>query len=76
MYLAVWVKVCDFLSIEQSAFMINGSDEYLSIAKIMYPVITQSSGLEEVSLVNYDSFYVGHMQCHLIRKSMIFNIHI
>ena len=40
--------------------MINGSDEYLSIAKIMYPVITQSSGLEEVSLVNYDSFYVGH----------------
>ena len=42
--------------------MINGSDEYLSIAKIMYPVITQSSGLEEVSLVNYDSFYVGHMQ--------------
>ena len=41
--------------------MINGSDEYLSIAKIMYPVITQSSGLEEVSLVNYDSCYVGHI---------------
>ena len=46
LYLAVWAKVCDFLSIEQSSFMMNGSDGYLSIAKIMYPAITYSSSLE------------------------------
>ena len=46
LYLAVWAKVLAFLSIEQSSFMMNGSDGYLSIAKNMSSVITYSSGLE------------------------------
>ena len=46
LYLAVWAKVCDLLSIEQSSFMTNGSDGYLSIAKIIKPILFRINLIE------------------------------